>query len=246
MLRINELTFAYDRAPVLSDVSFSVGPGEFAALLGPNGAGKSTLMALMTGQATAGRGEIHIAGHSVKNNMRTALKSLGIVFQSPTLDLDLSVDQNLSYFGGLQGLSNTETRARSADWLARFDLLPRRNDKVRILSGGQRRRVEIIRSLLHKPKVLLLDEPTTGLDVPTRQSIVTLAHDLAVNEGICVLWATHLVDEVRETDSLVVLQEGRVRDSGKCLDVMARLGETDLAAIAGGAAETVERTATPL
>ena len=234
MLRLNQLTFAYDTEPVLTNVSFSVEAGQFAALLGPNGAGKSTLIGLLSAQYRAASGSVHIDGHDVQTDATRALKTLGIVFQSPTLDLDLTVEQNLSYFGGLHGLSPQQTRQRSGPWLERLDLANRRETKVRILSGGQRRRVEIIRALIHGPKILLLDEPTTGLDVPTRQSIVDLVHDLATETGLCVLWATHLVDEVRDTDTLVVLENGRIRDTGPCPDVMTRLGAADLAAIAGG------------
>ena len=234
MLAVDQLTFAYDTVPVLKDVAFFVEAGKFVALLGPNGAGKSTLLSLMTGQFTVPRGHITIAGYDLASARQRALGSLGIVFQSPTLDLDLTVEQNLAYFGGLQGLSASETEQRSQSWLHRLDLTDRLTAKIRTLSGGQRRRVEIVRALLHDPKVLLLDEPTTGLDVPTRLALVDLVHDLASDHGITVLWATHLIDEIQSTDELVVLQNGRVIATGDQASILASLEATDLNAIAGG------------
>ena len=234
MLAVNQLTFAYDTSPVLNEVAFSVGAGQFAALLGPNGAGKSTLLALMTGQYRAPRGHIQIAGYDLATARRQALECLGIVFQSPTLDLDLTVQQNLTYFGGLQGLSAAETARRGGPWLDHLGLTDQHTAKIRTLSGGQRRRVEIVRALLHGPRVLLLDEPTTGLDVPTRLGLVDLVHRLAHDNGITVLWATHLVDEIQPTDELIVLQQGHVMATGDQASVLSSLGASDLNAIAGG------------
>ncbi len=238
MLKVSQLSFAYNGIAALDNVTLAVERGKVAALLGPNGAGKSTLMSIITGQFAAKSGHVTIDGRDVARQRPQALKATGIVFQSPTLDLDLTVAQNLSYFGGLQGMTPGGALESATPWLDRFELAERRNDKVRILSGGQRRRVEIIRALLHDPKLLLLDEPTTGLDVPTRQSIVRLVHELAAEKQVSVLWATHLVDEVYETDDLVVLQNGRVIDTGLCTDVMDRMGKSDLAAIAGGSGPT--------
>ena len=234
MLAVNQLTFAYDSTLVLKDVTFSAETGKFTALLGPNGAGKSTLLSLMTGQYRTTAGQVEIAGHDLSKARSRALGSLGIVFQSPTLDLDLTVQQNLNYFGGLQGLSAKETDQRSFKWLERLEILARRDAKVRTLSGGQRRRVEIVRALLHDPTVLLLDEPTTGLDVPTRMALVELVHSLTQDRAITVLWATHLVDEIQPTDDLVVLQKGEVVASGDQSNVLQTLEASDLNAIAGG------------
>lgn len=246
MLRLSDLTFAYETTPVLSDVSFTVEAGKFAALLGPNGAGKSTLIALITRQLRAPAGTVFVDGHDVAKRGNTALASLGIVFQSSTLDLDLTVDQNLSYFGGLHGMSPRQSKQRAEPWLEQFDLAARRAEKVRVLSGGQRRRVEITRALLHNPKLLVLDEPTTGLDVPTRLSIVDQIHTLSADHGLSVLWATHLVDEVRESDDLVVLRKGRIDDAGPSKDVVARRGVDSLEQLAGGTGNAPQTTrATP-
>ncbi len=245
MLQISNLSFAYGATPVLKQVSVALAPGRFTALLGPNGAGKSTLLALITRQLQAPPGAVRIDGRDVATDGARALAQVGIVFQAPTLDLDLTVDQNLLYFGGLQGLSPQHTGAAAAPWLDRFELGAKRGQKVRTLSGGQRRRVELVRALLHDPKWLLLDEPTTGLDVPTRRMIVHEAHALAEERGLGVLWATHLVDEVQETDDLIVLQQGQVVDSGAYAQVVQRLGTSDLEAIAGGTTSGATPPPTP-
>jgi ABC-2 type transport system ATP-binding protein len=133
-----------------------------------------------------------------------------VVFQEQTLDLDLTVAQNLSYFAGLRGLSVSSRRRRSLEVLEQMDIAACAGAKVRKLSGGQRRRVEIARALLHQPEILILDEPTVGLDIPTRSALVQRVHAMAREEGLAVLWATHLVDEVDDDDHLVVLDDGRV------------------------------------
>ena len=144
---------------------------------------------------------------------------MGVVFQQPTLDLDLTVAQNLRYFAGLHG-SARDAERRIAVELERLDLSERRGDKVRRLSG-YRRRVEVARALLHRPALLLLDEPTVGLDVPTRRSLVEHVHALARDDGIAVLWATHLIDEIAPDDEVIVLHRGRIRAAGSVGDVNA-------------------------
>jgi ABC-2 type transport system ATP-binding protein len=151
------------------------------------------------------------------------------VFQQPTLDLDLTVAQNLTYFGALHGMSRHETAARAAESLELLGLTGRLKEKVRELNGGHRRRMEIARALIHQPKVLLLDEPTVGLDVATRRAITDHVHGLCERLGVAVLWATHLVDEVRPTDPVVILHRGEVRARGLAADVVAGAGASDLA-----------------
>ena len=213
-LQVRDLTHAYGPKTALDGVGFEVEAGRFCALLGPNGAGKSTLFALLTRLLVARTGTIRIAGHDLSARPRAALADLGIVFQQSTLDLDLSVRQNLRYFAALHGLSGREREARIDAALDRLDMRPRAAEKARDLNGGHRRRTEIARALLHRPKVLLLDEPTVGLDAQTRRAITDHVHDLA-GEGTSVLWATHLADEVRDADRLVVLHQGRVLADGQ-------------------------------
>jgi ABC-2 type transport system ATP-binding protein len=225
-----DLDYAYGRKDfALSGVTFSVKKGEFCALLGPNGAGKSTLISLITRLFEAAKGEIRINGSDVAKETSKALAQMGVVFQQPTLDLDLSVQQNLIYFSSLHGIPRKTALHRIDEELERLGLSQRRFDKVRLLNGGHRRRVEIARALLHRPSFLLLDEPTVGLDVPTRRDIVEYLHNLCRSQKVSVLAATHLIDEVKTDDHLVVLHQGRVCAKGPVEEVVSKTGQNDLA-----------------
>ncbi|QUJ76757.1 ATP-binding cassette domain-containing protein [Sulfitobacter albidus] len=217
-LRVEGLSFSYGDKQALDGVGFTVDPGSFCALLGPNGAGKSTLFALLTRLLTARDGLIEIAGHRLDKSPRAALARLGIVFQQSTLDLDLTVRQNLKYFAALHGIAGRDAARRIDAALERLDMAPRADERARTLNGGHRRRTEIARALLHDPKVLLLDEATVGLDAAARASITGHVHALC-DEGISVLWATHLTDEVRSADRLVMLHRARVIADGTAGDI---------------------------
>ncbi len=217
-LVIDNLSHGFGARQVLSHVDLSVEPGSFTVLLGPNGAGKTTLVSLVTGLYNARQGDIRIFGHSIRRNPLPALAGLGIVFQMPTLDLDMSVEQNMIYHGSLHGLSQREVRERTAEELERLGVGGRRADKVRALSGGLRRRVEIARALLHRPKFLIVDEATAGLDVAGRQLLLNHVRSLC-REGLSVLWATHMLDEVDPSDQLVVLHQGGVRWTGRAREL---------------------------
>jgi ABC-2 type transport system ATP-binding protein len=212
-LEIRDLSYSYGNKSALKDVSFRVDTGDFCAVLGPNGAGKSTLFALLTRLLVADSGHIMIAGHDLARRPRAALARLGICFQQSTLDLDLTVSQNLTYFAALQGLSGRRALLRVDMALDQLNMRERAAEKVRSLNGGHRRRTELARALIHDPDVLLLDEPTVGLDAAARQSITDYAHSLAQN-GKTVLWATHLTDEIRAGDRLVILHRAEVLKSG--------------------------------
>jgi len=170
------------------------------------------------------RGQIAIAGHDLARAPRRALASLGVVFQQPTLDLNLTVRQNMRYFAALHGLPRKGLDAAIDAALDRLNMAERAAERVAALNGGHRRRMELARALLHRPRVLLLDEPTVGLDAATRASIVAHVHDLA-DEGLCVLWTTHLTDEVRDADHLLVLHEGRILADGVTREIC---GQTPL------------------
>ncbi|MFY0991815.1 ATP-binding cassette domain-containing protein [Halomonas sp. C05BenzN] len=228
-LEVRDLSFTYAGTPVLEGVSLAVPAGEFAVLLGPNGAGKTTLFSLITRLHDRRHGEIRIGGFDVRRQAVQAHARIGVVFQQPTLDMDLSVAQNLAYHGALHGMSPREARWRGEAQLSRVGLSDRRGIRVRQLSGGQRRRVEIARGLLHEPRLLLLDEPTVGLDVASRRDLVEHAHRLCVEEGVAVLWATHLIDEVRPRDRVLVLHRGRLLADGRAEELASRLGVDTLA-----------------
>jgi len=222
-LEVRELGFAYGTRHALQGVSFGVEAGRFAALLGPNGAGKSTLIALLTRLFELQQGEVRVLGSSLVQQPRQALRQLGVVFQQSTLDLDLSVEQNLRYHAALHGLGRREAQARIDEELARQQLGERRHDKVRALNGGHRRRVEIARALLHRPRLLLLDEASAGLDPASRLALNRHVRQLCRDEGLAVLWTTHLLDEVLADDELLILNRGRLVAQG----LASRIGADD-------------------
>ncbi len=228
VLVIESLSYAYGKVTALDDISLRLRPGRVTALLGPNGAGKTTLFSLITGLFDSRRGDIAIAGHAIRRARSRALAALGIVFQAQTLDLDLTVEQNLRYFAALRGLPGKQARQRIAALLEEIGLAEKTRAKVRALSGGQRRRVEVARALLDRPKLLLLDEPSTGLDIATRRWLIAQVHRLAREEGIAVLMATHLVDEVMPEDDLIVLDKGRIVARGRVDEVIRQSGAADL------------------
>ena len=223
-LSVETVSHAYGARVALDSVSFNVAPGSFTVLLGLNGAGKSTLFSVITHLYVSRSGVVRIFGRDVAKESGAALAALGVVFQQRTLDPDLSVAQNLAYHGALQGLGRRETRARQAVQLTRVGLADRADDKVRFLSGGQMRRVEIARSLLHRPRMLLLDEPTAGLDIKARAGILEVVRGLVADEGIGALWATHLVDEIRDDDHVIVLHKGRVLADGSSRSIIDAAG----------------------
>lgn len=227
-LSVDCVSHMYGARQALDSVSLVLQRGRFAVLLGLNGAGKSTLLSLTTRLYRIQRGRIRIFGHDVVSTPGPALRLLGVVFQPRTLDLDLSVMQNLIYHAALHGIGRGEARARAAKVLARVELSDRAKEKVRALSGGQMRRVEIARALLHNPRLLVLDEPTVGLDIKARADILRHVRELATQEGVCVLWATHLVDEIAENDDLIVLHHGRVLAHSSVTQVLQKCGEKDV------------------
>jgi len=175
-LCLRKVNYLFGSKQVLDNIEFSAESGQCSMLLGPNGAGKTTLFSLITRLYDAGDGQLQISGYDLKKNTSKALSQLGVVFQQPTLDMDLSVIQNLSYHAALHGMSKKLAQQRIQLELERQDMWDRSNEKIRQLNGGHRRRVEIARALLHEPSLLLLDEPTVGLDVASRQGIVDYLH----------------------------------------------------------------------
>ncbi|MGB1835547.1 MAG: ABC transporter ATP-binding protein [Marinobacter adhaerens] len=228
-IEASNLSFRYGDKPVLREVSFVLTSGRFHALLGPNGAGKSTLFGLLTRLLALQQGDIRLGGQSLKKQPAKAMRKIGVVFQQNALDLDLTVRQNLQYHAALHGLSRKEARTRGDRELQRFNLLDRANDAVRQLNGGHRRRVEIARALLHEPSLLLLDEPTVGLDVASRKALNEHVRTLCEEDGLTVLWATHLIEEVREDDRVLILHQGQLLADGNGQAICEAEGTRDLA-----------------
>ncbi|PWC35385.1 ABC transporter ATP-binding protein [Azospirillum sp. TSO22-1] len=224
VLAVEGLSHRFGERTALDGVSFAIPAGRFTALLGLNGAGKTTLFSLVTRLYNHRAGAIRVFGFDMLRQPTQALARIGVVFQQPTLDPDLTVLQNLRYHGGLHGLARSVIEERAREELARIGLSDRAGERVRTLSGGQRRRVEIARALLHRPSLLLLDEPTVGLDIDLRRQVLEHVHDLCRAQGLAVLWATHLIDEVLPGDGVVVLHRGRVLASGLVEEVCAGSG----------------------
>lgn len=228
-IEASNLSFRYGDKPVLREVSFTLTPGRFHALLGPNGAGKSTLFGLLTRLLALQQGDILLGGQSLKQQPAQAMRQIGVVFQQNALDLDLTVRQNLQYHAALHGLSRREARIRGDRELERFNLLDRAHNAVRQLNGGHRRRVEIARALLHEPSLLLLDEPTVGLDVASRKALNNHVRTLCEGDGLTVLWATHLIEEVRADDRVLILHQGQLLADGNGQAICEAEGTRDLA-----------------
>ena len=227
-LEVSGVSHAYGRKQALSEVSFAIPQGCFTVLLGLNGAGKTTLFSLICHLYDTQDGAIRIFGNDIVGQSGQALRRLGIVFQARTLDLDLSIHQNLSYHASLHGIGRAAATERIGLLLQQVGMSDRLHDKVRALSGGQMRRVEIVRALLHRPPLLLLDEATVGLDIQSRADILATIRRLVTEEGISVLWATHLIDEVDNSDRIVLLHDGRVLANGLVDEVVSATGTEDI------------------
>lgn len=227
-LSVEGLSHRFGKRQALDSVGFTIEPGELTVLLGQNGAGKTTLFSLITRLYNNRSGSIRVYGYDVRATPSDALARIGAVFQQRTLDLDLSIRQNLLYHAALHGMARDDAQRRIETELTRFELLDRIDDKVRQLSGGQLRRVEIARSLIHRPKLLLLDEATVGLDIGSRQSIVDHARRLVAEERLGMLWATHLIDEVGPGAKVVILHLGKVMAVGPVEQVVEQAGAKDI------------------
>lgn len=223
-LIVEHVSHAFGKLKALDDVSLTVGEGEFVALLGVNGAGKTTLFSLVTRLYDNVSGTIRVFGHDLRRNPGPALAELGAVFQSRALDADLTVAQNLAYHAALHGLSRTVAAARAEAALEAVGLANEKRQRVAALSGGQQRRAEIARALMHEPRLLLLDEATVGLDVKSRREVVRLVRDLVRETGAGVLWATHLFDEIEPADKVVLLQRGRILATGRAGEIAGERG----------------------
>jgi len=230
-LQVDELSFSYGKHKALDQVSIHVPVGQFVALLGPNGAGKTTFFSLVTGLYSAHGGSIAVMDRDLRRHTLRALAGMGVVFQRTTLDMDLSVRQNLSYAAALHGLSRRDAAQRIAEGLDAHGLGGLDARKVAGLSGGQRRRVELARALLHKPDLLLLDEPTVGLDLQSRADFVQHVKTLCREQNTGVLWATHLMDEIAPEDAAFLLDRGKLIASGNVAELLAEHQATDVTAL---------------
>ncbi len=219
---------SYGPKLALKSVSMQLHAGQFVALLGPNGAGKSTLVQLLSGLFVPDEGDLSVLGFDIRREAPKALAGLGVVFQQSSLDLDLSVRANLLFHTDLHGIPRKTALQRIAAGLAQHGLQEQAGTPVRALSGGNRRKVELIRALLHAPRFLLMDEATVGLDPASRQDLMRSVEALTQAGEVAVLWATHLVDEVVNADRVLVLNQGLIVFDGTPAQLMAQSGGLSL------------------
>jgi len=209
-LTIDSLSHRYGEREVLRGFSLTVAAGEIVALLGPNGSGKTTLFRLLSTLVPHQAGQIAVFGHSLPQSAAAVRRMLGVVFQAPSVDKKLTVSENLWHHGRLFGLSSRELKSRVAMVLDRLRLTPQAHDRAQKLSGGQRRRVELAQCLLHAPPLLLLDEPSTGLDPGARVDLWRVLVELRDTAGTTVVLTTHLLDEAERADRIAILHQGQL------------------------------------
>ena len=238
LVSVEGLSRSYGERLALDRVSFGVGEGELFALLGPNGAGKTTLFKVLSTLIPPSEGTFRVDGLSPSGSLRDVRRRLGVVFQAPSLDRKLTVLENLLVHGAVLGLGGSALRARAAALLERMDVADRSRDLVETLSGGLARRVEIAKALLHEPKVLLLDEPSTGLDPLARRSLRLLLAELA-RGGTTVLLTTHLFDEAEEASRIGILDRGRLVALGAPADLTREVGGDVVVLAAGSDADAL-------
>lgn len=210
VVQIDDVGFKYGDRKVLEGLNLQVLAGETFALLGPNGSGKSTLFRLLSTLVPIQSGSIRVFGHDVSADQKAVRKVLGVVFQAPALDGQLTAMENLVCHGKLHSLSGKTLRAEAADLLAQFGLSDRANDYVKTFSGGMRRKVELAKALLTRPKILVLDEPSTGLDPAARQELWENIDRLKRDHGVTVILTTHLMDEADRCDRVAIINDGKI------------------------------------
>ncbi len=210
LLVVEALTHRYGQRTALNKVSFEVGKGEIFGLLGPNGGGKTTLFRILSTLVAPSEGTVRLFGIDVVRQQSEIRRRIGVVFQAPSLDRKLTVLENLRHQGHLYNLRGPELQTRMDELLSRFGMADRKDDLVETLSGGQRRRVELAKGLLHKPQVLLLDEPSTGLDPRVRRELSDYLERLRDENGMTILLTTHLMEEADRCDRIAILDRGQL------------------------------------
>ena len=219
IVEIKNLRKSFGEVKAVRDISFHVEQGELFAFLGVNGAGKSTTISIICGQLAKDKGSVEICGKSIDDSIDDVKRSIGVVFQNSVLDQSLSVSDNLKSRAALYGIKGSEFKKRQTELAEILNFKDLLNRTVGKLSGGQRRRIDIARALLHKPKLLILDEPTTGLDPQTRRLLGEVVNDLRKNEGMTVLLTTHYMEEAADADYVVILDSGKIVAEGTPLEL---------------------------
>ena len=233
-ISLQNISKTYGSVPVVRDLSFAIEAGEIFGLLGPNGAGKSTTIRMISTLTQPSEGEIRVAGYDARREAMEIRRRIGVVLQQTSVDLDLSVWENMEFHGRLHHIPNPQRKKEIDRWLAYVGLLDRKDDRVRTLSGGMKRRLQIARALLHQPQVLFLDEPTVGLDPQTRRRLWEIIQDLN-QQGITVLLTTHYMEEVEylchgastngKANRIGIMDGGRLIELGTLNELRHKHGE---------------------
>lgn len=224
VISFSDVTKSYGELTALKAISFTIRPGEIVGLLGPNGAGKSTLFQIAAGLFAPDGGQVSVFGLDYRRQAPDILADLGVVFQARSVDLDMSVKANLVFHGRLFGFSGKNLAERITEVTELLEIADLLKRQVRTLSGGNQRRVEIARALLNRPKLLLLDEPSVGLDAVTRRNMIAHMQNVRDQKGTSILWATHLVEEVEEADRIILINKGDILENGTPAELMSRAG----------------------
>jgi len=208
-IEVSDVTYCYGSRTAVDQLSLTINRGEIFVFLGPNGSGKTTLFRLLSTLIPLQTGDVTILGHNLREATTTVRGKLGVVFQSPSLDKKLTVAENLAHQGRLYGLSTSEIRDRSQQMLSTLGLTERRADLVETLSGGMRRRVELAKGMLHQPQLLLLDEPSTGLDPGARADLWKYLQQVR-EQGVTIVLTTHLLEEAERADRIAIMHQGKL------------------------------------
>lgn len=219
ILKITNVSKSFGKVKAVDNISFEVKKGEMLAYLGVNGAGKSTTISMICGTLKKDSGTIIVCGEDINKNLNYIKNKIGVVFQNSVLDQTLSVYDNLKYRASLYDITGNEFNKRYEELSKMFELNEIQNQKVKTLSGGQRRRVDIARATIHNPEFLILDEPTTGLDPNTRKKLWNIIRDLRQKNGMTVFLTTHYMEEATDADFIIIIEKGKIITEGTPLDL---------------------------
>lgn len=219
ILKITNVSKSFGKIKAVNNISFKVKKGEMFAYLGVNGAGKSTTISMICGTLKNDNGNIIVCGEDINKNSKYIKNKIGVVFQNSVLDQTLSVYDNLKYRASLYDITGNEFKKRFEELSKMFELNEIKNQKVKTLSGGQRRRVDIARAIIHEPEFLILDEPTTGLDPNTRKKLWNIIRNLREKNGMTVFLTTHYMEEAADADFIIIIEKGKIITEGTPLDL---------------------------